>query len=110
MCAETSGMWARRARAGARPGVRCEIAKCYLASLGRPFEEQALDRDLRPGWRGKSDARLTEETLHQRVCGTVPDWYGQVLSESDSLLLSPAQVTALTEARTAHVRELHGVW
>ncbi len=70
--------------------------------LGHSWEEQQLERALRPGRRGHAGARLTEQQLLTNYSRAVPDPYAALLQQSDSLLLSRDQVDELAQAHVAY--------
>jgi hypothetical protein len=78
--------------------------------LGRPLQVQQLERYLRTGRGGRPGARPTVDSLVKRYTRSVPDIYAATLAESDSLLLSQAQVQALRAAQTAYREKMTGVW
>lgn len=68
--------------------------------------DQMLDRWLRPGRAGHAGKRITSDELVRRLQTTVPDPFSEVLQQTDSLLLTDAQVKQL-QAIDAHYRA-HG--
>jgi hypothetical protein len=77
---------------------------------GRPLPMQQLRLLLRPGRGGRPGNRVSPEVLQQRYRQTVPDVYAAVLSQSDSLLLLPEQVTALSSAQRSYRTQVDSVW
>ena len=65
--------------------------------------DQMLDRWLRPGRAGHEGKRITSDELVRRLQTTVPDPFAELLQQSDSLLLTDAQVQAL-QTLDAHYR------
>ena len=65
--------------------------------------DQMLDRWLRPGRAGHEGTRITSDELVRRFQTTVPDPFAELLQQSDSLLLTDAEVKAL-QAVDAHYR------
>jgi hypothetical protein len=78
--------------------------------VARTLPDQQLDRWLRPGRGGRSTPKLTVDQLTQRVQRNVPDPYGELLQQSDSLLLTGEQVTRLQAARTAYRTRVDALW
>ncbi|HVE33990.1 MAG TPA: carboxypeptidase-like regulatory domain-containing protein [Gemmatimonadaceae bacterium] len=78
--------------------------------LARPLPDQQLDRWLRPGRGGRSTPKLTADQLTQRLQRNVPDPYGELLQQTDSLLLTADQVTRLQAARTAYRARIDAGW
>jgi Carboxypeptidase regulatory-like domain len=66
--------------------------------LGRPFQEQMLDRSMALVKRLRSDPQAAEDTLAVRFHFSLPDIYTWVLARKDSLLLSPPQLDSLAAA------------
>ena len=78
--------------------------------LARPLPDQQLDRWLRPGRGGRSTPKLTADQLTQRLQRNVPDPYGELLQQTDSLLLTADQVTKLQAARAAYRARIDAGW
>jgi hypothetical protein len=78
--------------------------------VARTLPDQQLDRWLRPGRGGRSTPKLTVDQLTQRLQRNVPDPYGELLQQSDSLLLTAEQVTRLQAARTAYRAKVDAGW
>jgi hypothetical protein len=78
--------------------------------IGRPTEEQQVDRWLKPGRDGRRGPKADAQDLKRRYERNVPDLYGLVLQQSDSLLLSREQAEALQKARAAYRARLDSVW
>ena len=78
--------------------------------IGRPTEEQQVDRWLKPGRDGRRGPKADVQDLKRRYERNVPDLYGLVLQQSDSLLLSREQAEALQKARAAYRVRLDSVW
>jgi hypothetical protein len=78
--------------------------------IGRPIEEQQVDRWLRPGRAGRGGLKADVSDLKRRYAGNVPDLYQMLMQQSDSLLLSRDQVDSLTKARAAYRVRLDSVW
>jgi hypothetical protein len=79
-------------------------------NLGRDPGLQQLERYLRPGRNGHSGARLTTDELKRRYERSVADPYAAILAESDSLLLTPSQQTAVQELRSRYRQRMDSVW
>jgi hypothetical protein len=78
--------------------------------VARPLVDQQLDRWLRPGRGGRPTPKLTTDQLMQRVQRNVPDPYGELLQQSDSLLLTTDQTTRLQAARTNYRARIDSLW
>ena len=78
--------------------------------LARALPDQQLDRWLRPGRGGRPGPKLTVEQLTQRLQRNVPDPYGELLQQTDSLLLTAAQVTTLQSARAGYRKRIDALW
>ncbi len=71
---------------------------------------QQLDRWLRPGRDGTLRPKMPSEDLKKRYARNVPDPYREVLQQSDSLLLTPDQVRAVTELQKSFAAKIDSVW
>lgn len=71
---------------------------------------QQVERWLRQGRGNRPGPRLTADELKRRFSRNVPDPYRAILAESDSLLLSPEQNTALRAAQAQYLRDVDSVW
>ena len=78
--------------------------------FSRDYEAQQLDRILNPGRRGNSGTRLDEEAIVKRYCGNLPNWYNEILQQTDSLLLTRDQVDALRQAQTQYSAKIMAHW
>ena len=78
--------------------------------IARSMPEQQLDRWLRPGRAGRPGPKVTAADFMRRYQRTVPDPFGELLQQTDSLLLSPAQITRLQQVRTAYRTRVDGMW
>lgn len=78
--------------------------------IGRPVEEQQVDRWLKPGRDGRSGLKADAQELKRRYDRNVPDLYQMVLQQADSLLLSREQVDTLQKVRAAHRVRMDSVW
>lgn len=79
-------------------------------NLAPPFDQQQLDRTLQPGRNGHPGRRLSEDSVLVRYRRSIPDPYGTILLESDSLLLTRDQVAALRRADTLYRARIDSVW
>jgi hypothetical protein len=79
-------------------------------ALAKPLPVQQLDKWLGPGRAGRKGPRLSASALALKYSRTVPDIYRLVLEQSDSLLLSPDQVNALTLADERYRPHVDSVW
>jgi hypothetical protein len=78
--------------------------------VARSLPDQQLDRWLRPGRGGRASARLTAAQLAQRLQRNVPDPYGELLQQADSLLLTTDQVARLQAVRAAYRARIDPMW
>jgi len=78
--------------------------------IGRPIEEQEVDRWLRPGRNGRPGPKLTANDLKRRYERNVPDPYRPLLQQTDSLLLSREQVEAIQQVQAAYRVRMDSVW
>jgi hypothetical protein len=78
--------------------------------VARSMPEQQLDRWLRAGRAGRPGPKLTAAELMRRYQRTVPDPYGELLQQTDSLLLSAAQITQIEKTRTAYRTRVDAMW
>jgi carboxypeptidase family protein len=78
--------------------------------IARPMSEQQLDRWLRPGRAGRSGAKATAVDFTKRYQRVVPDPYGELLQETDSLLLSKAQVAQIEAVRATYRARVDAIW
>lgn len=70
--------------------------------LGRPSDEQILDRSLQPGRGGYQGPRRTAEQIKRFYQRALPQPFPQVLALTDSLLLTTDQVRALLEGQARY--------
>jgi hypothetical protein len=78
--------------------------------VGRPIEEQQVDRWLKPGRDGRKGLKADAQDLKRRYERNVPDLYNFVLQQSDSLLLSREQAEGIQKARAAYRINLDALW
>ncbi|MEP6618600.1 MAG: carboxypeptidase-like regulatory domain-containing protein [bacterium] len=78
--------------------------------IGRPTEEQQVDRWLKPGRGGRGGLKADVQELKRRYDRNVPDLYGIVMQQADSLLLSREQVEAIQKARVVYRAQMDSVW
>jgi hypothetical protein len=78
--------------------------------IGRRIEEQQVDRWLKPGRNGRGGVKADVQELKRRYDRNVPDLYGMVLQQTDSLLLSREQVEALQKVRASYRVRMDSVW
>jgi len=78
--------------------------------IGRAIEEQQVDRWLKPGRDGRKGLKADAQDLKRRYERNVPDLYGLVLQQSDSLLLSRDQAEGLQKARAAYRARMDSLW
>jgi hypothetical protein len=78
--------------------------------FSRDPEAQQLDRILEPGRHGNPGIKLDSAAVIKRYCGNLPDWYDEILSQSDSLLLTRDQVDALRSAAADYSRRIMAHW
>ena len=77
--------------------------------FSRGPDEQQLDRILAPGRRG-SGVKLDSAAIVRRYCGNLPNWYSEIFSQADSLLLTRDQVDALRAAQTSYNTRILAHW
>lgn len=75
--------------------------------LGAPIPVQQLNRSLRPGEGGHPP---TMGAVKARYANLVPNIYGMILEQSDSLLLTADQMTQLRAANQSYSIRLDSVW
>jgi hypothetical protein len=78
--------------------------------IGRPIPEQEVDRWLKPGRAGRRGARMDAIDLKRRYTRNIPDLYGMILQQTDSLLLSRDQVDSLRRIQAAYRARLDSLW
>lgn len=78
--------------------------------LGRPLNQQQIDRWIKPGRGGHRGPKLSSEELKRRYSRSVPDPYLAVLQQSDSLLLTRDQADALQEADREYRQHVDSIW
>lgn len=78
--------------------------------LGQPVARQQLNKWLRPGRAGNTGTRLGRDDLKKRYENNVPDPFRTILLQTDSLLLSRAQVEALQQAQVPYRAKMDTVW
>jgi hypothetical protein len=74
--------------------------------IARSMPEQQLDRWLRPGRAGRPGVKLPASEFIRRYQRTVPDPYGELLQQGDSLLLSDVQIKQIEVTRAAYRRRV----
>ena len=79
-------------------------------NLSTPVAQQQVHRFLSAGRNGNPGKRLTVADLKRRYARNVPDLYGSILAESDSLLLKNDQVRALMQARAQFAGSVDSAW
>lgn len=78
--------------------------------IGRAIEEQQVDRWLKPGRDGRKGVKADVQDLKRRYERNIPDLYGLVLQQSDSLLLSRDQAEALQKSRVEYRARMDSLW
>ena len=78
--------------------------------IARPVSEQQLDRWLQPGRSGRPGSKLTAIELTRRYERVVPDPYGELLQQSDSLLLSDIEAQQIQGVRVRYRARADSVW
>ena len=81
----------------------------FSVPLSKPMGQQQLDRWLKPG-RGGKGTKMTADALKRRYAATVPNFYRGIIQFSDSLLLVPAQVTALEKEQLVYRARMDSLW
>jgi hypothetical protein len=79
-------------------------------TLGRPVLEQQLERSLNPGRRGRPGPTASADELLRRYVRNVPDPYDPILSQADSLLLTPSQLQQLRAAQRSYQTKRDANW
>ena len=77
--------------------------------IAPPSTQQQVDRWLQPG-RKRPGTRLNAAELARRLEHNVPDPYAELLSETDSLLLTPAQVASLRDVQRRYRARMDSTW
>jgi hypothetical protein len=78
--------------------------------IARSMPEQQLDRWLRPGRAGRPGVKLTATEFIRRYQRTVPDPYGELLQQGDSLLLAEVQIKQIEVTRAAYRNRVDAMW
>jgi hypothetical protein len=78
--------------------------------FGRPLDEQQINRMLRNGRNGNPGAKLDSVAIVRRYCGNLPDWYNEIIQQTDSLLLTRDQVETLRDARAKYLARVMAHW
>jgi len=78
--------------------------------LSQDYDEQQLDRWMKPGRGSYTGPKLDSAALVKRFFTSLPDWYAEILSQTDSLLLTRDQVDALNDAKTKYTERLAQHW
>jgi hypothetical protein len=78
--------------------------------IARSMPEQQLDRWLKPGRGGRPGSRIAASDFMRRYQRTVPDPFGELLQQTDSLLLAPEQITRLQQVRAAYRSRVDAMW
>jgi hypothetical protein len=82
----------------------------FRIGLSQDYDEQQLDRWMKPGRQGYAGPKLDSAALVKRFFTSLPDVYDEILSQSDSLLLTRDQVDALNEAKAKYTQKLGDHW
>jgi len=82
----------------------------FSMNFGPTNDEQQVERMLRNGRRGNPGVRLDSAAIVKRYCGNLPSWYNEIISLSDSLLLSRDQVDSLRARRAAYMERVRSHW
>ena len=82
----------------------------FSMNFGPSNDEQQVERMLRNGRRGNPGVRLDSAAIVKRYCGNLPDWYNEIISQADSLLLSRDQVDSLRARRAAYMERIRAHW
>jgi len=78
--------------------------------FSRDGEAQQLDRILNPGRHGNAGVRLDSAAIIKRYCGNLPNWYSEILSLTDSLLLTRDQVEGLRASQAEYSKRIMAHW
>jgi hypothetical protein len=79
-------------------------------NLGPSIPAQQLQKALSPGRHGRMGPRLTADEIKARYARNVPDPYAALLSESDSLLLSRAQIDSIAVLDSSYKLRVDRIW
>lgn len=80
------------------------------APFGAPRPQQQLSRSLRDGRNGDARPRRDADALRKTYARNVPNLYRGILSQQDSLLITPEQVTALQAADRIYTAQADSIW
>ena len=90
--------------AGNLLGAPFRVTLDIRLDLGRPPDEQILERSIQPGRGGHSGPKRTAEQIRLFYQRTLPQPFAQVLALTDSLLLTTDQVRALLDGQARYVQ------
>jgi hypothetical protein len=79
-------------------------------NLGTPIPRQQFNSWVLPGRNGHSGKRLSFDEVRARYARQLPDPYQLVLAESDSLLLTRAQVDTLKALQVPYRARVDSLW
>lgn len=80
------------------------------APFGPPLPRQQLERALRDGRKGDTRPRRDAKSLQQQYARSVPNFYSDILEESDSLFLSKEQTLLLEAANARYKARVDSIW
>lgn len=80
------------------------------APFGPPLPQQQLKRALRDGRNGDRRPRRDAKSLQQQYERSVPNIYGGILEESDSLFISKEQTVQLQSAKARYDASVDSIW
>lgn len=78
--------------------------------IARSIPEQMLDSWLKAGRAGRPGEKVAAADLFKRFSRTVPDPYAELLQQTDSLLLTNAQVTQIQAIDTRYRARVDAMW
>jgi hypothetical protein len=78
--------------------------------FGTSIPAQLLDRTLRRGRNPRGDSGFDTLAVRKIYERTVPNLFDEILSEGDSLLLTPFQIERLERERTVYVQQVRAAW
>jgi hypothetical protein len=79
-------------------------------NFGPSGDEQQVRRMLRGGRDGNPGPRMDSTAVMRRYCGNLPDWYNEIILQTDSLLLTRDQVDSLRAARLEYQSRIRAHW
>jgi hypothetical protein len=101
-----------RAEPLAQTAVRApfRVTLDFMLELSPPQDRQAVHRVLDRGRGGQAGTRLPADSLMMSLREIIPEIYGAVMLQRDSLLLTTAQLAALQKAQAEYQPKARAVW